>query len=81
MNILAYLQRKYGMERPTVLLAREAAILAIPYPLRPGWLDEYGAREITRDQIGLLIRYLTGKDGFYVARALSALSEARGGRR
>lgn len=81
MNVLTYLQRKYGMERPTVLLAREAAILAIPYPLRPGWIDEHGAREITRDQTTLLIRYLTGKDGFYVARALNALSEARGGRR
>lgn len=81
MNILTYLQRKYGIARPTVLLAREAAILAIPYPLWPGWLDEHGEREITRDQIGLLIRYLHGKDGFYVARALTALCEARGGRR
>lgn len=81
MNVLTYLQRKYGVERPTVLLAREAAILAIPYPLRPGWLDDHGPREITRDQISLLIRYLTGKNGFYVARALEALFEARGGRR
>lgn len=81
MNILTYLQRKYGIARPTVLLAREAAILAIPYPLRPGWLEQHGEREITRDQLGLLIRYLRGRDGFYVDRALTALCEARGERR
>nr|WP_111733551.1 hypothetical protein [Cupriavidus metallidurans]QBP10445.1 hypothetical protein DDF84_012125 [Cupriavidus metallidurans]QWC87521.1 hypothetical protein KB891_10680 [Cupriavidus metallidurans] len=81
MNVLTYLQRKYGIDRPTVLLAREAAILAIPYPLRPGWLDDHGQQEITRDQIGLMIRYLASKDGFYVERALRALREAKGGRR
>lgn len=51
MKVLEYLQRKYGVERPTTLLSSEAKIFGIPMPLKAGWLDKYSHIEITEGMI------------------------------
>ncbi|WP_430230528.1 hypothetical protein [Paraburkholderia tropica] len=75
MNINTYLRRKYGVETPTTMTAREARTLGIPYPLRSGWLDEHGARQITISQANRLHQQFVDADGDFAARARVALLE------
>lgn len=75
MNINTYLRRKYQVHTPTTMLAFEARILGIPYPLRSGWLDEHGERRITVSQANHIHRLLSRKDGEYAARAREVLIE------
>ncbi len=45
-TVLEYLQVKQGKPHPTSMTTDDAAILGIPYPMRPGWLAEHGPRKI-----------------------------------
>lgn len=49
MRVIDYLQAKYGAGTPTTMLACEAKVFGIPYPLRNGWLKAHGCIEITPD--------------------------------
>jgi len=49
MKIIEYMQQKYQMDAPTVLTAAECKAFGIPYPLRAGWIEQHGQREITAD--------------------------------
>jgi 5-methylcytosine-specific restriction endonuclease McrA len=47
MQVLEYLQRKYGATMPSSILYVEAKIFGIPIPLESGWLSIYGKTEIS----------------------------------
>ncbi|KAF3997511.1 hypothetical protein [Glaciimonas immobilis] len=49
MDIHTYLNRKYGITGAKGLLACEAKIFGIPYPLKPHWIGLHGDTEITPD--------------------------------
>jgi 5-methylcytosine-specific restriction endonuclease McrA len=75
MKVVDYLQAKYGSGKTTTLLACEAAVFGIPYPLRSGWLKQHGGVEVTPDVARRLERALkaskaeTAKDGLAVLQA------------
>lgn len=45
-NVKEYLSRKYKVDTPTTMTKIEARAFGIPYPLRNGWLKEFGGREV-----------------------------------
>lgn len=47
MNIAEYLRGKYQVQTPTSMTSIEAYHFGIPWPLKNGWLAEYGDRVIT----------------------------------
>jgi 5-methylcytosine-specific restriction endonuclease McrA len=49
MTLNDYLQAKYGAGQCTTMLACEANVFGVPYPLQNGWLREYGQRDVTPD--------------------------------
>lgn len=49
MRVIDYLQAKYGNGTPNTMLACEARVFGVPYPLQSGWLQRYGDTEITPD--------------------------------
>lgn len=49
MNINEYLEAKYCMYKATTMLACEARVFGIPYPLKNGWRHKYGKTEITKE--------------------------------
>ncbi len=54
MKIRLYLQNKYGVRVPTTMTSIEADCFGIPFPLRAGWLKQYGNVEIGRDAFAKL---------------------------
>lgn len=72
MKIKDYLQAKYGVGATTTMLAIEAKVFGIPYPLSSGWLQRYGDVEICADTARRLrsalmkSRALSAKDGIRV---------------
>lgn len=61
MKIFEYMQQKYLTDSPTVLTAGECKAFSIPYPLRSGWIEEHGQREITADMRDVAIFRLERK--------------------
>ena len=55
MKLKEYIRSKY-INYPGLyaITYKESQILNIPYPLRKGWINEYGENEITDDQINKL---------------------------
>ena len=55
MKVKEYIRSKY-INYPGLyaITYKESQILNIPYPLRKGWINEYGENEITDDQINKL---------------------------
>jgi hypothetical protein len=49
MKINEYLEAKYCMYKPTTMLACEARVFGIPYPLKNGWRHKYGNIEISKE--------------------------------
>lgn len=47
MNIIEYLEAKYGEEGPRIVTALEARAFSIKYPLQSGWLEKHGGKEVT----------------------------------
>lgn len=47
MNIIEYLEEKYGEEGPRIVTAMEARAFGIKYPLQSGWLEQHGGKEVT----------------------------------
>jgi len=54
MNIIEYLEAKYGEEGPRIVTAMEAHAFGIKYPLQSGWLEAHGGKEITPEIAGEL---------------------------
>lgn len=74
MKIREYLERKYGRERSLGLLACEAKVLGIPYPLRQGWMTLSGENEITERQRIALIAALRKSKSEHAQHAISVLA-------
>lgn len=49
MNIIEYLEAKYGAEGPRIVTAMEARAFGIKYPLQSGWLAKHGEQEISSE--------------------------------
>lgn len=47
MNIIEYLEAKYGEAGPRIVTVLEARAFGIKYPLQSGWLEKHGGQEIT----------------------------------
>jgi hypothetical protein len=47
MNVIDYLEAKYGEEGPRIVTTLEARAFGIKYPLQSGWLEKHGGQEIT----------------------------------
>lgn len=58
MKIREYLEKKYGRDTSLGLLACEAKVFGIHYPLQSGWLADFGDQEITRRQRDVLLAAL-----------------------
>lgn len=71
MNLLQYLQKKYNTDKPTSIMACEARVFSIPYPLRPNWLATFGHIEITDDLQEQLIASLQKKKALRSAVGLA----------
>jgi len=74
MKIKEYLQKKYGRNSSFGLLAVEAKVLGIIYPLRKGWLEACQENEISAGQCAKLVKVLKTSKSEYAASALAALS-------
>lgn len=68
MRVVDYLHAKYGMPKPTTLLAMEARVFGIAYPLRGGWLAAHGETIVTPDMASKL-RALLERNGSESAKA------------
>lgn len=77
MKIREYLQKKYGRDSAFGLLAAEAKVLGIIYPLRKGWLEACQENEISADQRTRLIKALKSSKSDYAQAAIDALREAK----
>lgn len=73
MKIREYLQKKYGRDSAFGLLAAEAKVLGIIYPLRKGWLEACQENEISADQRTRLIKALKSSKSEYAQAAIAAL--------
>lgn len=49
MNIIEYIKLKYSTNNPAIILKREAIVFGIPYPLKSGWIEEYGTKIVTNE--------------------------------
>ena len=61
MNILQYLQAKYGVTKPTTMTCAEADAFGISYPLQTGWLEKHGKAEITDYMHKRLVKAMSKK--------------------
>lgn len=61
MNILQYLQAKYKVDRPFAITKAEAVAFGIPHPLKQGWLDKHGPREVTDFMLSRIKGAMSGK--------------------
>lgn len=61
MLVREYLQQKYSVATPTTMMASEARIFGIPYPLQTGWLAAHGDIEITAPMLTRLAESLRAK--------------------
>ena len=77
MKIREYLQKKYGRDSAFGLLAAEAKVLGIIYPLRKGWLEACQENEISADQRTRLIKALKVSKSEYAQAAIAALHGAK----
>lgn len=76
MRAVDYLQAKYGAGTPTTMLACEAKVFGIPYPLRGGWLRAHGQLEITPDVALRLADALKRNGGASAIAGLAVLRAA-----
>lgn len=63
MNIFQYLQKKYKTDKPTAISCIEANAFGIPYPLKSGWLDIHGGRDITDYMLEKIHKKISAKIG------------------
>lgn len=84
LTVSEYLNQKYAMPNATMLTAKEAKILGIHWPLRRGWLSQFGSMEIHPSAASALIEALEEKEKKqpckFQSRAISILRSAYGGR-
>lgn len=74
-TIIEYLQRKYGTDKPTAMLKTEAKAFGMPYPLKAGWLVDFGGMEITPGMMHRLRTGLTKRGGEKASAGLIAIGE------
>lgn len=74
MTITEYLNTKYGKSGAKGMMAREARIFGMPYPLESGWPVTYGEVEITPVMLAELRRVLSKGNGAASAKGLRALN-------
>jgi hypothetical protein len=72
-TIIEYLRCKYGTEKPTAMLKTEAKAFGMPYPLKSGWLAEFGGMEITPGMMHRLRDGLTKRGGEKASAGLIAI--------
>jgi hypothetical protein len=51
MKIIEYIKAKYGDGMPLAILKVEAKAFGIEYPLKAGWPEKHGDREITPEMM------------------------------
>lgn len=76
MKMIDYLQAKYGAGKPTTMLAVEAKVFGVPYPLQSGWLQRYGQIEVTPDLAKRLAAELKASKGATAAAGVQVLRDA-----
>lgn len=76
MKVIDYLQAKYGAGTPTTMLACEAKVFGIPYPLQHGWLRTHGQIEVTPDVAQRLAVALKRSRGSTAQAGLAVLRAA-----
>lgn len=72
-TIIEYLRCKYKTDKPTAILKTEAKAFGMPYPLRSGWLIEFGGMEITPGMFHRLRDGLTRRGGAKASAGLAAI--------
>lgn len=72
-TIIEYLRCKYKTDKPTAILKTEAKAFGMPYPLRSGWLIEFGGMEITPGMLHRLRDGLTRRGGVKASAGLAAI--------
>lgn len=77
MKVKDYLQAKYGMSTPTTMMAVEAKVFGIPYPLESGWLRRYGDAEVCGQTAKKLRCALTSNGSASALNGLRVLDGAR----
>jgi hypothetical protein len=55
MKIIEYIRAKYGDGMPLAILKVEAKAFGIEYPLKAGWPEKHGDREITQEMMNKCI--------------------------
>lgn len=78
MQVIEYLRKKYSVSKPTTILASEARIFGIPYPLQAGWANSYGETEITPQMVFRLRASLSSKGARKKGYALIGLALIEG---
>lgn len=73
MKISEYLNEKYGIDGAATLLAKEARILGIRYPLVHGWREIHGDKKITRESALKLIEVLKNSTSKYSPKGIEIL--------
>lgn len=73
MQVREYLQSKYKVDAPSTMMACEARIFGIPYPLQTGWMAAYGGIEITPQMISRLAASLSVKKAPMAADGLRVI--------
>lgn len=76
MKLIDYLQAKYGAGKPTTMLATEAKVFGVPYPLQGGWLQRHGDIEVTPDLALRLAEALKRSKGATAQAGLQVLRNA-----
>ena len=71
--VVEYLKEKYKVDTPTTLLAVEARIFGIPYPLQTGWLKKYGDTQITESMRNKLTEVLSSRSTLKAADGMRVL--------
>lgn len=76
MTLNDYLQAKYGACKPTTMLACEAKVFGVPYPLTGGWLQRHGSAVITPDVAKRLAGELKRSRNGLADRGIQVLRDA-----
>lgn len=76
MKIIDYLRAKYCVSGPTTMLYIEAKAFGISYPLKSGWLREYGDTEVTPAMAAELRKQLPRKTQASAQKGLDVLDKA-----
>lgn len=77
MTVNDYIDAKYGKNGVRALLACEAKVFGISYPLSTGWAIKHGKKEITPAMQDLLMAALKRSDKNSAAAGISALNALR----